>query len=239
MPEKFLSIPDQLMGEIVTPQEAVDWLAFGPPRDRSRTSLSAQDQIQSAHKAAGVLLLALWSSDLPAYVRSPSLATWFEVPAIYWDRQTSDTIESSIKRPEIPDRLPGLPRPLDPRYGFDVPKYPHPLPASDLVGQAVVFRRDEIERHCAITGPVVQWKCAEINEEPELPPGAKPNDHKHLQFARHAAKWLRAHPNRKLSEALRDSYQHEPAHRHNAIDKAARQAFSLVYDRKGQPLKNS
>ena len=158
MSDEFLAIPDQLIGATMFPQEAVDWLAFGPPDQGLRSTLTLDDQILCAHTAAGVLLMAMWSGDLPTYVRSPSTGSSYQVPAIYWDRQTPESIQSAMKRPELPDLLPGYPRPLDPRYGINLPTYPHRLPTSDIVGQVVAFRRAEIERHCVIAGPVFQWK---------------------------------------------------------------------------------
>ena len=158
MSDQFLSIPDQMIGATLFPQEAVDWLAFGPPEQGARSSLSLDDQILCAHTAAGALLMAMWGGNLPAYVRSPSLGSWYQVPALYWGRQTSESMHSAMQRPEIPDRLPGVPQPLDPRYGIDVGSYPHRLPTDDLVGQIVAFRTAEVERHCVIAKPVCQWK---------------------------------------------------------------------------------
>ncbi|WP_153017831.1 MULTISPECIES: hypothetical protein [unclassified Sphingobium] len=158
MPDQFLAIPDQMIGATLFPQEAVDWLAFGAPEQGARFSLSLDDQILSAHQAAGTLLLAMWGDDLPAYVHSPSSRTWYQVPALYWGRQAPEELQSAMERPVLPDRLPGQPRPIDPRYGIDLQIYPHHLPASDLIGQAVAFRKAEVERYCSITGPVFQWK---------------------------------------------------------------------------------
>ena len=158
MSDQFLSIPDQMIGATLFPQEAVDWLAFGPPEQGARSSLSLDDQVLCAHTAAGALLMAMWSGNLPAYVRSPSLGAWYQVPALYWGRQTPDSMRTAMKRPEIPDRLPGQPRPLDDRYGIDVAAYPHQLPVNDLVGQIVAFRKAEVERHCVIATPVCDWK---------------------------------------------------------------------------------
>ena len=158
MSDQFLSIPDQMIGATLFPQEAVDWLAFGPPEQGLRSSLSLDDQILCAHTAAGALLMAMWGGDLPGYVRSPSDGIWYQIPSLYWGRQTSESMQSAMKRPEIPDRLPGQPRPLDPRYGIEVATYPHRLPANDLVGQIVAFRKAEVERYSAIAKPVSQWK---------------------------------------------------------------------------------
>jgi hypothetical protein len=164
--DKFLSIPDQMMGTAILPQEAVDWLAFGPPEQGARTSLSLDDQIRRAHTAAGTLLMAMWGSDLPAYVRSPSLATWYQIPAIYWGRQTPESMKSAMKRPALPDRLPGQPRAPEPRYKIDLPIYPHRLPASDLVGQPIAFREADVRRYFLTAGPVSTSRSKQAKNDP-------------------------------------------------------------------------
>ena len=154
MTDQFLAIPDRMVGSVIFPQEAVDWLAFGSPATNARLSLSLDDQIRCIHRAAGILLLSLWGGDLPAYVHSPGANQWFQVPALYWGKPSADEMRLAVERPQIPDRLPAQPRPLDPRYGIAVQIYPHDLPSSDVVGQPVAFRTADVERHCSITGPV-------------------------------------------------------------------------------------
>lgn len=159
MSDQFLAIPDRMVGSVTSPQEAVDWLAFGSPTGDARPGLSLDDQIACVHRAAGVLLLSLWGGDLPAYVHSPSANQWFQIPALYWGKHTADEMRLAVERPQIPDRLPAQPRPLDPRYGIAVQVYPHDLPSKDLVGQLVAFRAADVERHCSVALPVMAWQA--------------------------------------------------------------------------------
>lgn len=159
MTDQFLAIPDRMVGSVIFPQEAVDWLAFGSPTRNARSGLPLDAQIACVHRAAGLLLLSLWGGDLPAYVHSPGGNQWFQIPALYWGKPTADEMKLAVERPQIPDLLPAQPRPLDPRYGIAVQVYPHNLPSKDLVGQPVAFRAADVERHCSIALPVMAWQA--------------------------------------------------------------------------------
>lgn len=165
MTDEFLPVPEKLLGEVVSTQEAIDWLAFGPPTLNRRGELSVDEQLASTHSAAGLLLLALWDDGLQAHVQSPASGTWYRIPHRYWTQPPSAMMAEVVHQAHVPHYLPSERKYLPERYASQQKVYAGSLPAGDIVGQLLAFSRAAIERYCAIAGPVYGWKRAKTANE--------------------------------------------------------------------------
>jgi hypothetical protein len=162
----FLPVPVQMLGNVLSPQEAVDWLAFGPPSGNVRLGMSLDEQLESSYPAARLLLLALWGGELPAYVHSPVTDAWYRIPPIYWERPSIADVGWTLDAANVPEVLPGHAKPLDPRYEISVHHYPYQMPADDLVGQLILFRSVEVERYCSVAKPMFAQKTQQTSPLP-------------------------------------------------------------------------
>lgn len=160
LPDLFVPVPDRLMVDGVTSDEAVDLLAFGVAADQRLSSMHFDERRACVHSARASLLMALWDGTLSPVVQSPASKAWWRVPAVYWEQPSSAELADVIRDAVVPDILPRHPKPLHPRYAINVHSYLHDLPSADVIGQMLVYRRSEIEGYLGIVGAIVDQRRA-------------------------------------------------------------------------------